>query len=92
MRSWMKKAGRSKMANTVLAVQTIMGPFRVKHAGIPDQCVGAGIHLLLRTMVSFACSKMRYAEPDLPRPYHKVPGGEKQGICMACLAGMNIVV
>ena len=37
-----------------------------------------------------ACLKMRFSEPDLPRPY-KVPGG-KLGILAACGAGGIIVL
>ncbi len=40
-------------------------------------------------MVALACLKMRYTEPDLPRPY-KVPGG-KFGIFLAILAGAIII-
>ena len=78
-----------KMANTVLAVLTIMGPFLGKTCWYPMTNVSALAFIFSCTMVSFACLKMRYTEPDLPRPY-KVPGG-KAGICMACLAGTIII-
>ena len=41
-------------------------------------------------MVSLACLRMRFSEPDLPRPY-KVPGG-RLGILGACVAGGIIVL
>ena len=84
-----EKSGEPKMANTVLAVLTIMGPFLGKNMLVSLTNVSALAFIFSCTMVSFACLKMRYTEPDLPRPY-KVPGG-KAGICMACLAGTIII-
>lgn len=84
-----EKSGAPKMANTVLAVLTIMGPFLGKNMLVSLTNVSALAFIFSCTMVSFACLKMRYTEPDLPRPY-KVPGG-KAGICMACLAGTIII-
>jgi len=84
-----EKSGAPKMANTVLAVLTIMGPFLGKNMLVSLTNVSALAFIFSCTMVSFACLKMRYTEPGLPRPY-KVPGG-KAGICMACLAGTIII-
>ena len=56
---------------------------------IPLTNVSALAFILSCTMVALACLKMRYTEPDLPRPY-KVPGG-KFGILLAILAGAIII-
>ena len=63
-----EKSGAPKMANTVLAVLTIMGPFLGKNMLVSLTNVSALAFIFSCTMVSFACLKMRYTEPDLPRP------------------------
>ena len=83
------KSGAPKMANMVLAVLTVVGPFLGKNMLVSLTNVSALAFIFSCTMVSFACLKMRKTEPDLPRPY-KVPGG-KLGISMACLAGSIII-
>ena len=78
-----------KLACIVLAVITIVGPFLGKNMLIPLTNVSALAFIFSCTMVSLACLKMRFTEPDLPRPY-KVPGG-KFGICLAIAAGAIII-
>lgn len=84
-----EKSGAPKLACVVLAVITIVGPFLGKNMLIPLTNVSALAFILSCTMVALACLKMRYTEPDLPRPY-KVPGG-KFGIFLAILAGAIII-
>lgn len=84
-----EKSGAPKMANIVLAVLTVVGPFLGKNMLVSLTNVSALAFIFSCTMVSFACLKMRKTEPDLPRPY-KVPGG-KVGISLACLAGSIII-
>ena len=50
-------------------------PFLGKNMLIPLTNVSALAFIFSCTMVSFACLRMRFTEPDLPRPY-KVPGGK----------------
>ncbi len=83
------KSGAPKMANILLAVLTLVGPFLGKNMLVSLTNVSALAFIFSCTMVSFACLRMRFTEPDLPRPY-KVPGG-KFGIALACLAGTIIV-
>mgnify|MGYP000844530946 FL=1 len=83
------KSGAPKMANTLLACLTIVGPFLGKKMLVPLTNVSALAFIFSCTMVSFACLRMRTTEPDLPRPY-KVPGG-RLGIGAACLAGSIII-
>lgn len=82
-------SGAPKMANTLLACLTIIGPFLGKKMLVPLTNVSALAFIFSCTMVSFACLRMRTTEPELPRPY-KVPGG-KLGIGAACLAGSIII-
>ena len=84
-----EKSGAPKLACIVLAVITIVGPFLGKNMLIPLTNVSALAFIFSCTMVSLACLKMRFTEPDLPRPY-KVPGG-KFGICLAIAAGAIII-
>lgn len=84
-----EKSGAPKLACVVLAVITVVGPFLGKNMLIPLTNVSALAFIFSCTMVSFACLRMRFTEPDLPRPY-KVPGG-KFGIVLACLAGCIII-
>lgn len=85
-----EKSGAPRMANIVLAVLTLIGPFLGKKMLVSLTNVSALAFIFSCMMVSFACLKMRFTEPDLPRPY-KVPGG-KIGIGCACLAGAIIVL
>ena len=73
----------------MLAIITVVGPFLGKNMLIPLTNVSALAFIFSCTMVAFACLRMRYTEPDLPRPY-KVPGG-KFGIVLACAAGCIII-
>lgn len=84
-----EKSGAPKLACVVLAVITIVGPFLGKNMLIPLTNVSALAFIFSCTMVALACLKMRYTEPDLPRPY-KVPGG-KIGIGLAIAAGAVII-
>lgn len=83
------KSGAPRLACIVLAVITVVGPFLGKNMLIPLTNVSALAFIFSCTMVSFACLRMRFTEPDLPRPY-KVPGG-KFGIVLACAAGCIII-
>ncbi len=83
------KSGAPKLACMVLAIITVVGPFLGKNMLIPLTNVSALAFIFSCTMVSFACLRMRFTEPDLPRPY-KVPGG-KFGIALACAAGCIII-
>ena len=60
-----------------------------KNMLIPLTKVSALAFIFSCTMVALACLKMRFTEPDLPRPY-KVPGG-KFGIGLAIAAGLIII-
>ncbi|QWT18131.1 APC family permease [Collinsella sp. zg1085] len=84
-----EKSGAPKLACIVLAIITLVGPFMGKNMLIPLTKVSALAFIFSCTMVSLACFKMRFSEPDLPRPY-KVPGG-KFGIFLAILAGLIII-
>lgn len=83
------KSGAPRLACIVLAIITVIGPFLGKNMLIPLTNVSALAFIFSCTMVAFACLRMRYTEPDLPRPY-KVPGG-KFGILLACAAGCIII-
>ena len=84
------KHGTPRLANILMACFTLIGPFLGKNMLVPLTNVSALAFIFSCTMVSFACLKMRYTEPDLPRPY-KVPGG-KFGIGLACAAGLIVVL
>lgn len=84
-----EKSGAPKLACIVLAIITLVGPFLGKNMLIPLTKVSALAFIFSCTMVALACLKMRFTEPDLPRPY-KVPGG-KFGITLAVLAGLIII-
>lgn len=58
-----------KMANTVLAILTLIGPFLGKKMLVSLTAVSALGFIFACTVVSFACLKMRFTEPDLHRPY-----------------------
>lgn len=83
------KSGAPKTACILMAVLTIIGPFLGGNMLIPLTNVSALAFIFACFMASAACLKMRYSEPDLPRPY-TVPGG-KFGIVLACLAGLIII-
>lgn len=83
------KSGAPRLACVVLAIITVVGPFLGKNMLIPLTNVSALAFIFSCTMVAFACLRMRFTEPDLPRPY-KVPGG-KFGIVLACAAGCIII-
>ena len=83
------KSGAPKLACIVLAAITVVGPFLGKNMLMPLTNVSALAFIFSCTMVAFACLRMRFTEPDLPRPY-KVPGG-KFGIILACAAGCIII-
>lgn len=82
--------GIPKTGCMLLAVLTVVGPFLGPNMLGSLTKVSALGFIFACTMVSLACLKMRYTEPDLPRPY-KVPGG-KLGIIAAVLAGTIIVL
>lgn len=84
------KSGCPKMACTILAVITVVGPFLGKNMLLSLTNVSALAFIFSCTMVSLACLRMRYTEPDLPRPY-KVPGG-KLGIAAAIAAGSIVIL
>lgn len=85
-----QKSGCPKMACTILAVITVVGPFLGKNMLLSLTNVSALAFIFSCTMVSLACLRMRYTEPDLPRPY-KVPGG-KLGIAAAIAAGSIVIL
>ena len=74
------KSGAPKLACVVLGVITVIGPFLGKNMLIPLTNVSALAFIFSCGMVALACLRMRFTEPDLPRPY-EVPGG-KFGICV----------
>ena len=84
------KSGCPKLACTILAAITVVGPFLGKNMLLSLTNVSALAFIFSCTMVSAACLRMRYTEPDLPRPY-KVPGG-KLGICAAIAAGSIVIL
>jgi amino acid transporter len=84
------KTGTPRAANTVLAVATVIGPFLGSNLLIPLTEVSSFSFVLACTMAAAACFKMRFTEPDLPRPY-KVPGG-KIGIGLAFVCGSAIIL
>lgn len=85
-----EKTGAPKTANYLMAALTIIGPFLGGNMLLPLTNVSALAFIFACMMCSAACLKMRYTEPDLPRPY-QVPGG-KFGISLAILAGLCIVL
>lgn len=82
-------SGAPKLACVVLAVITVVGPFLGKNMLIPLTNVSALAFIFSCGMVSLACLRMRFTEPDLPRPY-EVPGG-KFGISLAVAACAVII-
>lgn len=83
------RTGTPKTANIVLAVATVIGPFLGGNLLIPLTEVSSLSFVFACTMAAAACMKMRWSEPDLPRPY-TVPGG-KIGIGLAIAAGAVII-
>ena len=82
-------SGAPKLACVVLGVITVVGPFLGKNMLIPLTNVSALAFIFSCGMVALACLRMRFTEPDLPRPY-EVPGG-KFGICLAIAACAIII-
>ena len=82
------QTGTPKTACALLAIITAAGPFLGSKMLVPLTNVSALAFIFACTMVSFSCLRMRWTEPDLPRPY-RVPGG-KIGIGCACAAGTII--
>ena len=78
-----------KFACVVLGVITVVGPFLGKNMLIPLTNVSALAFIFSCGMVALACLRMRFTEPDLPRPY-EVPGG-KFGISLAIAACAIII-
>ena len=70
-------------------VITVVGPFLGKNMLIPLTNVSALAFIFSCGMVALACLRMRFTEPDLPRPY-EVPGG-KFGISLAIVACGTII-
>jgi amino acid transporter len=85
-----EKTGTPRAANTVLAIVTVVGPFLGSNLLIPLTEVSSLSFVLACTMAAAACFKMRFTEPDWPRPY-KVPGG-KIGIGLALVCGSAIIL
>ena len=83
------KSGAPKLACVVLGVITAVGPFLGKNMLIPLTNVSALAFIFSCGMVALACLRMRFTEPDLPRPY-EVPGG-KFGISLAIAACAIII-
>ncbi len=83
------KSGAPKLACAVLGVITVIGPFLGKNMLIPLTNVSALAFIFSCGMVALACLRMRFTEPDLPRPY-EVPGG-KFGISLAIVACGTII-
>ncbi|OKL50575.1 APC family permease [Boudabousia marimammalium] len=84
-----EKSGTPKTANLVLAVATLIGPFLGGNLLIPLTEVSSFSFVLACSMAAASCLRLRYTEPDLPRPY-QVPGG-KVGIGLAVLFGGIII-
>lgn len=84
------KNGVPRTAIILIAVLTLIGPFFGKNLLIPLTKVSALAFVFACTMACFACFRMRYTEPELPRPY-KVLGG-KLGIFLGCICGVTIVL
>ncbi|MGV2686005.1 amino acid permease, partial [Clostridium perfringens] len=78
-----EKTGTPKVANVLMAILTIIGPFLGKNMLVPLTNVSSLAFIFACFMASVACLRMRKTEPNLKRPY-KVPGG-KAGIYAACL-------
>lgn len=81
--------GTPVLANSILCFLTLIGPFLGSNMLLPLTNVSSLAFIFSYTMVSFACLKLRKAEPGLKRPF-RVPGG-KIGISFACLAGCAII-
>lgn len=84
-----EKTGTPKVANVLMAVLTIIGPFLGKNMLVPLTNVSSLAFIFACFMASVACLRMRKTEPNLKRPY-KVPGG-KIGIYAACLTALIII-
>ena len=82
------KSGAPKLACVVLASSPSSVRSWARTCSSSDQRVGSRLHLLLRHG-RLACLRMRFTEPDLPRPY-EVPGG-KFGIGLAIAACAIII-
>lgn len=82
-------SGAPLAANRLLAFFTLLGPFLGHNMLLPLTEVAALAFILPCTLVAAACLKMRYTEPDLPRPY-RVPGG-KWGILSGVLSGLFVI-
>lgn len=85
-----EKTGTPFAANRLLAVLTIVGPFLGYQMLLPLTQVAALAFIIPCTMVAAACFRMRFTEPDLPRPY-RVPGG-LWGILLGVLSGLSITM
>ncbi|MDZ7543074.1 amino acid permease, partial [Clostridium perfringens] len=84
-----EKTGTPKVANVLMAILTIIGPFLGKNMLVPLTNVSSLAFIFACFMASVACLRMRMTEPYLKRPY-KVPGG-KVGIYAACLTALIII-
>ena len=82
------KSGAPKLACVVLGIITVVGRPGQEHAH-PSANVSALAFIFSCGMVALACLRMRFTEPDLPRPY-EVPGG-KFGISLAIVACGTII-
>lgn len=76
-------------ANILLAILALAGPFLGPNMLVPLTNISSLGFIIGCFMVSCACLKMRYTEPDLHRPY-TVPLG-KVGIVLAILACATII-
>lgn len=84
-----KKNGTPRIANILMAILTVIGPFLGKNMLIPLTKVSSLAFIIACFMVSIACLRMRRTEPEMERPY-KVPGG-KLGIALACITSLVII-
>ena len=82
-------SGAPKVANIVLAVLTLVGPFLGGNMLLPLTAVAALGFIFACTMAGIVCWRLRQTEPELPRPY-KVNGGYL-GIGAAILAGLIVI-
>ena len=76
-------------ANILLAILALAGPFLGPNMLVPLTNISSLGFIIGCFMVSCACLKMRYTEPDLHRPY-TVPLG-RVGIVLAILACATII-
>ena len=81
--------GTPVVANTIMCVLTIIGPFLGKKMLVPLTNVSSLAFIFSYTMVCFSCLKLRKSEPDLKRPF-RVPFGIL-GVLAACLCGCIII-